>query len=81
MIKNSFQELERALIKWIYLVREKKIALNGPMVEGSHQFATSLFEPYALNYRFISFSCTLPGVIHVALCISDYTGYSFMNHS
>ena len=34
MIKNSpFHKLEQALIKWIHLVREKKIALNGPMVQ------------------------------------------------
>ncbi len=34
MIKNlPFHELEQALIKWIQLVRENKIALNGPMVQ------------------------------------------------
>ena len=34
MIKNSpFHALEQALVKWIHLVHEKKIALNGPMVD------------------------------------------------
>ena len=34
MIKNSpFHELEQALIKWIHLVRDRKIALSGPMVQ------------------------------------------------
>ena len=44
MIRNSpFHELEQTLIKWIHVVRDKTIALNGPMVqEKAIEFAKAM---------------------------------------
>ena len=44
MIRNSpFHELEQGLVKWIRTVRDRKIALNGPMVqEKALEFATAM---------------------------------------
>ena len=41
--KSPFHELELSLTKWIHIVRERKIALNGPMVqEKALEFAKAL---------------------------------------
>ena len=43
MRKSPHEELEQALIKWVRMVRDRNIALIGPLVqEKANEFATAM---------------------------------------